>query len=308
MISQEVSCEEIIYDELKDLYNSDVWKNSVAYDAPVIDPEDTKKLLKELLPLIPKDGEDEPENGKHHRHSKRKGRDEVKDKVFEIMQRQVNDLINYEDLEKKGYNCHSHDFNFMYNPTASTNYLSSPERNKPYGANIMAYLLHGKQNLLKLCAIKVNEKLDLPTNDLKQIEQLARDVFPIGFSGTPYEFVELNDKSEIIIEGIANYLIHTVPGVKKGENKKEFTSKFKEMVKICNNFMNNIEHFGFIDVALIKDDMSSFVLEEPSLEKLAYEMKVCKNISGKNLIEAVESSAGYSNFKGKLKSIVAPYF
>lgn len=302
MISQQVYCVEH-YEELNDLYNSDAWKNSVAYDAPVIDPDETLKLLNELLPLVPADKND-------YKPWSPTGKNWDKNAIFGTMQQQLKDLIKMRNLESTKFNCFDKGFGVMYYLTHGTNKLSSPDRDQSFGPNIVAYMLKAKQELLIECAELVNQhnSFELRPNELKQIEQLAKEVFPNGFSGTPEEFKELNDKSRIISEGIGNFLTHVVPGVQEGKSKKEFKLKFKEMIQFCDTYLKLNANYGFIDEALERDDVASFVLSEPSVQKVAFEFKVCKNISAKNLIEAVLSSAGYPNFKGRISSMISPYY
>lgn len=304
VISQQVIlCDVIIYDELKELYNNDIWKRSIAYDAPVIDPNETLKLLKQLASILPKNKNvylDDEERWREPQIVGSTDEDWHKNEVFGIIDREVKDLIEYSDINK--VNCFADNFKFKYYIEDGSRSSTSPERNIGYGPNIKAYLLKSRLDLLKECT-KIVEEFDreeLNSNELSSIEQMTNYIFPNGFSGSPNDFLNINEKSDIIVNGIAEYLKN------ESHDKNEFKVKFDQLDRYCQRYRANHQKYGFIQYCLNKHELASIMLKDPTMSKLSYQLMACYNMSVDKNLKQVLTAAGYrSDIKGILKNILS---
>lgn len=236
----------------KELFESPIYQQSVAFDAPVIEPEKTLELLKQLLPILPKNINMS---------------DATKDLIG---------LANY----KNDQLCKDYNFEILANKfTLEENPLSSPEGNKFYGPNIQAYIKHFKLKSVEYCKDILKESVTKASN-MGLIDEIVRSVLKDGpLPKSSDEYSEIYDN---MLLGVFDYLRSSVPDLDKKLTKKngrkEILAKIQPLKGPCGEILDKAEYRFIVPVALMDKQISDEVSKDEELIKLGARIQICSQL------------------------------
>lgn len=273
----------------EELYASPIWRQSVAFDAPVIEPAKTLELLKQLDPLIPKSGYIcfEKLNQNNDPHSDR-------NEALLLMHTYLSWLIQL-STEKNSVVCrHDRLINMDWHlKSVKETLLSSPERNKPWGPNIVAYMKQAKLDMVKYCQTLLEQELkgsDFLKDRLKLIEDVSMVVLPMeGVRGMEQYSRLLDDR--FIAKGIQGFLRSQFTNfdkrLRKDESRQEIINRFEALREACGHIPFQIESAGFIMSALRDQLVSAEVAQNKQLLKLGAKIHICWRLRNNLNVESI---------------------
>lgn len=296
---------------LEDIYQDPRFKNSVAYDARVISTEETLRNMEVLLMVIPSyknevsyemvSGLSGLSNDIDPNQLRGLAKDWHRNDIFVMMKEELRSLINIAYPNTEGF-CNEDNIISIYNIHDKFSILSSPQKNKPYGPNLMNYIKENKLKLISYCGDLLSEKIaSLPKDQANSMNELTKFVFPFGIQNTE-SFLNFDNKSSQFINGLKQYVKSTMTR----NSEKEFNEKYSSIVKVCKDFLNTSGPINFLMWSFWNDrSLANYVLDNQFLTKTAMEIKICFNIEGKELYDKVKTSAGYG-FIGTIEKFFSP--
>lgn len=263
-------------------FDSDVYKQSVAFDAPIIDPFETRELLLELNQIL-------PENEAHIEYQIDKMSDEETER-FEAIDAFESDLrwlirLTYSTNEE---NCRDAQFSQMNSPNRRTNSLSSPAGNKPYGPNIQTYIKHYKLAAIEYCESLLKKGVS-DTPSLNYLTSFIKTLVPDGVNSI--EDYSTSLKTSNLTEKMREFL--------NSRDKKEFREKFESMKNCCQKVSGQAEFRGFVLESLKDQQVASEVMANKELINLGMINEACSKIQ-----QEIDRSIAKSGFRGKIRSLI----
>lgn len=220
----------------EDFYNNPIYKQTVDYDAPVIDGEKTLELLKELKNVVPKDN--------------KMIQDDVEKLIFISTQQD-------EDCE------HSL---LKVNLNSQSNSLSSRDGKKRYGENILAYIDYCADKKIKFCKAKLEKSISEKISDSdKQIIDELVYVYP----NNKRDYYAIEDQD--VIKYILHYLERKVDNfdikMKKSKTRKEINDEFDKLKEMSDRVLDQIKPRGFISDAISHFSYHEMIFKDDFLKK-----------------------------------------
>lgn len=265
-----------IQDELLEpFFNSLDWKQSLAFDAPVISHEETLKHLKNLVKLLPKDkneyirGEDRSASADEPANED----DWDRNDNYGLMRHRLDKLIEFANIDQNS--CDGVHFQYLYAIDQHENNLAHPDKLMPFGENIEAYLNYHRTKVLGLCRDEMKKSLsNIPSDQLAMVKNLAQKVKGSGIEPALVDHAA-NDGS---LANVIGDFIKNESNTIKGRNLKH---KFSTLVEACTNTFNKMYPRGFYDSALNKPVVSAYIHQDEFLSEWALIINMCKAINGK---------------------------
>lgn len=235
------------------LYNNPIYKQSVDYDAPVIDGEKTLELLKQLKDIIPK-------------HDKE-------------MQKDLANLIYIsEEVDSDCYNTL-----LRNNVNINTNSLSSKEKNKHYGANILAYMDYCGGKAIKYCKNKLElvVNTEISNSDKAEIEKLISD--NVVYPKNKDEYYDIKEKQSInySLKYLQNNIDDFDRKIKKAKTRTEIVDKYIWLTQLCKRFNRQLQPDSFIETAISHYSLYKYIFEDNFLIKWETRARVCYFVGNK---------------------------
>lgn len=265
-----------------EFFDSDVYKKSVAFNAPVIDPVETRKLLLELNKILPQN-EKLTEQQIYMMYNK----DSDKYYKIERFNRDLNDLIQLTDIRDKD-NCREKHFFLLDSPNFGTNSLSSPAGNKHYGPNIQAYIKHYKLAAIEHCESLLKKGIS-DASSLDHLTSFIKTLVPNGVNSIEDYSTSSNIKT--LTEKMGEFV--------KSDNKKEFIEKFEAMKNSCKNLSGKAEYRGFVLESLKDQQVAYEVMANKELINLGMINEACTIIQYK-----IDRSSVKGGFRSKIKNLI----
>lgn len=265
-----------ILEDCEQFYDSPEYKQSVAYDALLIEPKRTLQLLARLRKLVPPVEKNFLSATKRNLLSKD---DLERNEALSTMSYDLESLVDLAKYSDQDYSCQGknflHSLDDRFNGESS---LSSPTRNLPFGPNILAYIKFYKMTTIKHCKALLKESVDDADRESRQlIKEVVKSVEPRGGSDLQ------RYKSISTIDGIANAINHYLSSTESnlndslqhGDSRRRVFAKFNAIRQACDRISEGAQFKGFV-VAAMKDSQISFdILDDHELIELGMMMEIC---------------------------------
>lgn len=267
---QQIAIVLAIDDELiKQFYESPHWKQSLAFDAPIVSAEETINHLKALWPLLEDNKDNSIDINDLYEEVTLKSLQDVdwdKNKKLGMMKDDLIDLIFFKRLVDKN-DCYRDNFDYLY-VIEDENYFGNPEQKLPYGQNIEAYLDYYRVKVLDLCRDEMKTKLN---NDksLKVLDDLVQKVSENG--------ININNFNEMKENGSLMKAISSFLDTDDGSKRKSSKDKYLSVTTVCGHGFNDRQPNGFYNIALNKQPLISYIEQDEYLNEWALKFKLCKS-------------------------------
>lgn len=255
-------------------------KKTVDFDAPVIDSVKVLEMLKQLQQLIPKD------NSAIHYDL---------ENLIDFATMKFERCTGYNELDKYSY--------YMKRP----NTLSSPARNKLFGANILAFFRYFKQELVRYCRKELESNVaQLDSSDLIELRKLV-SATKIKEIGSCEDFNNINKGQ--IFAGVVDYIKRVDPGLDKLMQKAKQRStiakdRYQKLVPdLCARMSTKMKPTAFLVAGLLDKEAAPAVLESSFLKEWTINSTVCGTILG-----ADDKDFDYFYFDGKVPAEKVPFW
>lgn len=276
LIQQSLAAE--VSPHLKRLYSNPNYEQSVAFDAPVIEPDRTLAALKQLKELIPENKN--TFSGFYARSLAESSKTDDKwilNDLYGMMHSDLDSLLDISDYQN-AKKCSHDEFKFLNIDRRGAS-LSSPERNKSWGPNIIAYIKYYKLKTIDNCeellskAIQGNADFDL-------IRGVIRSIFPNGV-GSLAEYQSLND-FDVVASRLNEYFKSSISNfdekIRKSATRKEIQSKFASIKNSCNKIDSQLEDRGFVTIVMEDKLVAEEVFKNKNLMELASGLEICDRV------------------------------
>lgn len=270
---------------LEHLYSSQAYKQSVAFDAPVIEPEKTLQQLRELREMIPEnrnvfaDYDNQPsELDSDGVEANDKW---IANEHYGIMLADLESLLElskYQDAERCSYD----EFKFL-NINRRGASLSSPQQDRGWGPNILAFIKHYKLKTIDYCRnklVRIIAANDGPLMNFDLIKGVVEAMIPKGISS--FEQYQNLFNFKIVADGVNRYLRSSIANfdekLRKSQTRKEIHNKFELIKKTCDAVESNLGDRGFVATVMEDEQVAADVFKNRDLIELAVGIEVCLRV------------------------------
>lgn len=230
-----------------DLYRHPSYMQTVDPTAPIIEPEKTLELLKQLKDIVPKTG------------------------YWENVRSTVDKLIKLATDCRSDSHC-EHDDEFRL--------FDRLLWDKPQHPNIMVYIKHCKLNTIDHCKSRLKEAIVSVTN-VSTVESLGRAILPKGVISLE-QYRSLSD-SLLLADGVNNYLRFVVDDFdekrKRSSSMVEIQNKLEELKMTCGEVGQRVSNGGFVETALRDRQLTEDILKDRELIELSSGLEACSKIT-----------------------------
>lgn len=227
-------------------------KKTVDFDAFIIYAEDVLHMLKQLQQMIPK------ENSPVHYD--------------------LENLISFSVMRPE--KC-STKFNEQHQWFREPNNVSSPNRDKYWGPNILNYFTYFKVKSFEYCIKELEKNVKrISDDDLKKIQKISNFINPKGFKSV---IKVLNLERSDIFAGIAKYLKDSDKSfdleMQKAKTRDEAHDKYRKDLPIfCDRILENIKPIEFVRIANSEKDFPKCFLDDKFLAEWSINYRICSNV------------------------------
>lgn len=234
-------------------------KKTVDFDAPVIGAEEVLSMLKQIQQMVPK-----------------------KESAIQF---DLENLISFSVMKPE--KCTTK-FDEQRNWCREPNNVSSPNKDKLWGQNIMAYFTYYKVKSFEYCIGELKKNIEnVSQDDLKKLQKISNFIKPDGLKSLD----ELDHLTVFaIFDGVTKYLKESDESFDKDMQKSKTREKAheryeKDLPVVCRRVMKNIKPIQFVGKARYEEDFPKEQFDNKFLAQWLMNCRICSHISNTEIDE-----------------------